>query len=294
MKHLRFANRIAALVLVLAMLFSLAACNRGETEPSGSSSASSEPTSSSSSIPPFINPLDDPDLSAVATPEKPTGELLQKITDAYNQNNDVVGWLTVADTTIDDPIVQYTDNVYYERKNLAKQYDFYGCYWADYECVLGDRNALSQNTIIYGHSMNDNPEDVKFSQLKHYLDIDYLKSHPYIYFSTPEDEMAWKVFAVSTVDTQLAYNHPEMKTEDFMSLIQELKDRSHFDIDVDVKSTDKILLLSTCTYPTGYSNPTIDEQTKFLIVARLVRPGEQIDATLEAVPNEDQKQPQYR
>ena len=103
----------------------------------------------------------------------------------------------------------------------------------------------------------------------------------------------WKVFAVSTVDTNLAYNHPDLSDADFMNLISELKDCSVYDIDVDVKSTDKILLISTCTYPTNYTNVQLDESTKYLIVARLLRPGEEETATVEMTVNEDVKKPQY-
>ncbi|MFR9189989.1 MAG: class B sortase [Anaerotruncus massiliensis (ex Togo et al. 2019)] len=130
---------------------------------------------------------------------------------------------------------------------------------------MGNRNELSQNTIIYGHSMSDtirdDPEQDKFTQLKKYLDIEWAKKHPYIYFSTAEDDMTWKVFAVSYVDTKLSYNLPEYKDQNFNELIAELKDRSQFDIDVDVTPSDKILILSTCTYPTGYTNKAIDEAT---------------------------------
>ena len=60
---------------------------------------------------------------------------------------------------------------------------------------------------------------------------------------------------------------------------------------MDVNTSDKILLLSTCTYPTGYSNPTIDEATKFLVVARLVRPGEATPDTVEITANPSPKAP---
>ena len=248
--------------------------------------------------------MEDVDLTPVAEPVAPEGELLEKLNKAYNVNNDVVGWIRVPDTLIDNEVLQYvstppqaSDNLYYERKDINKNYSFYGCYWADYENKIGNRNELSQNTIIYGHSMSDtirdDPEQDKFTQLKKYLDIEWAKKHPYIYFSTAEDDMTWKVFAVSYVDTKLSYNLPEYKDQNFNELIAELKDRSQFDIDVDVTPSDKILILSTCTYPTGYTNKAIDEATKFLICARLVRPGEATPDTLEMAVNPDPKKPQY-
>ena len=294
MKQLQFSTRAAALLLALVMVLTFAACGqRGSESSSSEPSASSEPSSpSQSSVPEFVNPLGDVDLSAISEPVTPSEDLLTKINDAYNVNNDVIGWLSIPDTNVDDPILYHpTDNLYYERRNLSGGYDWYGCYWADYECVFGDRNSISQNTIIYGHSMDDNPEGLKFSQLKKFLDIDFAKNHPYLYFSTPEDDMTWKIFFVGYVDTKLAYNYPEMKTEDYQALLDELDARNQYEYDVDVNTSDKILLLSTCTYPTGYSNPTIDEATKFLVVARLVRPGEATPDTVEITANPNPKKP---
>lgn len=303
MKQVHAPNRLIALLLAVTMLLSAAACGGRETSPDASSSTPQD--TSSTGVPAFVNPLPDADLSAVAEPKKPEGDLLEKLNTAYNQNNDVVGWLSVPDTTMDDPVMFCENDAntqndpdpenrnFYQRRDINKQYDWYGSYWVDYECKLGDRNELSRNTIIYGHSMDDDPEGLKMSQLKKYNDIEWAKQHLYIYFSTAEDEMVWKVFAVSTVDTNLAYNHPDLSDADFMNLISELKDRSVYDIDVDVKSTDKILLISTCTYPTNYTNVQLDESTKYLIVARLLRPGEEETATVEMTVNEDVKKPQY-
>ena len=222
MKRLHLSNRLIALFLAIAMLLTMAACGErakpGEDEGPSSSDVSSQPK-----IPAFINPLEDVDLTPVAEPVAPEGELLEKLNKAYNVNNDVVGWIRVPDTLIDNEVLQYvstppqaSDNLYYERKDINKNYSFYGCYWADYENKIGNRNELSQNTIIYGHSMSDtirdDPEQDKFTQLKKYLDIEWAKKHPYIYFSTAEDDMTWKVFAVSYVDTKLSYTCPSIRT----------------------------------------------------------------------------------
>ena len=109
------------------------------------------------------------------------------------KNEDTVGWLTVPGTTIDEVVVQAPDNDYYLRRNNMKQSDFNGCYYADYRTNLGARKDLSKNVVIYGHSMDDNPDGARFSQLKKYLDIEYCKQNPYLYFSTPEAELTWQI-----------------------------------------------------------------------------------------------------
>ena len=93
MKQSKFATRAAALLLALAMTLSFAACGeRGSESSTSEPSASSEPsTSSQSSVPEFVNPLGDVDLSAISEPVTPSEDLLTKINDAYNVNNDVIG-----------------------------------------------------------------------------------------------------------------------------------------------------------------------------------------------------------
>lgn len=286
MKQIHLSTRIIAMLLALAMLFSMTACGNSAETASGDDAASDAEVK----VPAFINPLPDVDLSTIAQPEPPAADLLEKINKSYNQNNDVEGWLHVPNTTIDNEVLQYTDNVYYERRDITKGYNWYGSYWADYEGKLGDRNSISKNTIIYGHSMDDNPESVKFSQLKKYLDPDFAAANPYIYLSTPEDNMTWKIFSVMYTDTNLPFNHPNMNNADFMKLVGEAQARSKFDFDVDVNASDKILTLSTCTYLFGNQN----DYTRFVVMARLVRPGEKIEPSVKLEVNADAKPPQYK
>ena len=89
-------------------------------------------------------------------PSEPEKETLDKIAAAQAQNSDVVGWLTIPNTTIDAEVLQKVgDNVYYERRDITQKYNWYGCYYADGGNTFGTRNDLTKNTIIYGHNMND-------------------------------------------------------------------------------------------------------------------------------------------
>lgn len=295
MKQFRFPGRLPALLLALSMVFSLAACGGGDKPEDPSSSAPS------ASVPAFINPLPDVDLSKIAKPNPPSADLLAKINTAYNQNDDVVGWLKVPNTTIDNEVlfnatdgdlIAAGDISFYERRDITKAYSWYGCYWADYESVFGDRNSISQNTVVYGHSMDDNPEGVKFSQLKKYADQTFAENNPYIYFSTPEDDMVWEVFSVAYTDVYWGYNHPQYTNEKYTELLTGAKERSKFNFDVDVNSSDKILTLSACTYPS--QNKEIYEQARFVIMARLVRPGETLKTTTKVTVNPSPVPPTFK
>lgn len=242
-------------------------------------------------------------------PVKPAQDVLDKLNEKIAINEDVVGWLRVPDTEIDEHILQKTDwdvsknGEYYERKDINGQYDWFGSYFADYESTVGDRNEMSHIVTIYGHSMNDNIDSDKFSKLKRYKDQKFAEEHPYFYLTTPTDDMVFKVFGVIYTDWKyLPYYYPDekslqdakktqkdLKIDTIQGVIDEMKARSLFDFDVEVDSSDKLVVLSTCTYLYGKTQEE-QEQYRFLVVGRLVRPDEDTSAaTVKLEENKDVK-----
>lgn len=298
LKRSRFSTRLTAALLAAVMALSMAACGKDNEESSSSSSSSdsssSESSSSSSSKPEKEKPVK---LDPIA-PEKAA---LDKLNEKVAINGDVVGWLTVPDTEIDEEILHkpvspdynpQKEGEFYERRNINQQYEWYGSYFADYDARFGqDRNDLSNVTTIYGHSMDDNPDSLKFSKLKRYVEKEFAEQHPEIQFTLPEDQTTWKVFSASYVNTDLPFYYPNLSGPELDGLIQGLKDYSLYDYDIEVKNTDKVMILSTCTYLFG-STPKEHEKYRFLVAARLVRPGESTGETVaKLVPNEDRKKP---
>ena len=218
-----------------------------------------------------------PDTPAVEEPEAPKGDpitppnISQKMKDAYANNSDTIGWLTVPNTTIDNSVLQTTDNVYYYRLDENRNYSFPGVFWADYENTFGERDMLSSNTIIYGHNINTNDDKngVRFSQLFHYVDKEFAKANPYVFFSTLEEEnMAFQIFSTAYTTTAFHYIEVEnMSSLQFNNFLNEVKLRSEYSFpDVDVNSNDKVIVLSTCSYKLGYPN----DDTRFIVVGKLV------------------------
>lgn len=293
-------KRIAALMLAATMLF-MSSC--GSKDNSSSASQSSDSSASSSTV-------DEPAPEPVhLEPVKPAQETLDKLNEKIAINKDVVGWLRVPDTEIDEHVLQKKDwdvsknGEYYERKDINGQYDWFGSYFADYESTVGDRNEMSNIVTIYGHSMNDNIDSDKFSKLKRYKDQKFAEEHPYLYLTTPTDDMVFKVFGVIYTDWKyLPYYYPDekslqeaKKTQSYLKIgslqgvIDEMKARSLFDFDVEVDASDKLLVLSTCTYLYGKTQEE-QEQYRFLVVGRLVRPDEDISAaTVKVEENKDVK-----
>lgn len=247
--------------------------------------------------------------SFLPSKKHPYSKIKEKIEKHNNINEDVVGWLKIPGTNIDEPIL-FTDenNTYYEKRdwqginypdNNYKNYKITATF-ADYRTKFGETwKSTSRNTVLYGHNWTNlrDPLDIgnkdkhkMFAQLPSYVDKKFASEHPYIYYSTGENEGIWKVFAVAycELNKNFFYNRPNPSKEAFQELIDEWKDRTMFDFNVDVDTSDRLLTLSTCTRAYNMGN-----QQRFVVVARLLRPGESEKDTVKVTVNKDMKQPQF-
>lgn len=288
---MKLCKRLFSLGLSVLLAASLAAC--GSSEPAVEASASE---SSSSSSEEFYNPVSQPASSASSSeaeePSEPEQEIVEKLEAQKKLNKDTVAYLSLPNTGIEDFVVQAKDNDYYLRRNNLGSYEFSGCYYADYRNKITNRTGLSQNTVIYGHNLDDNKDGVQFAKLLHYLDLDYAKEHPYIYLTVGDDEMIFKIFAVFYTNwrkfdyIQTDFQNPA----DFNALVKEAKEYSEHNFNVDVASTDKIITLSTCTYKFGGIS---NKDQRYVVMGRLLRSGETVDDTLNIVSNPSHKVPTF-
>lgn len=293
MKNHSSLRTLVCLVLAVALTLAVAACGGDPAESPSSddggsliSSGSSSKTSSSSGSG-STSGSDSSNSEGTASTGNVQKDMLTKMAAFDQKNEDTVGWLTVPGTTIDEVVVQAPDNDYYLRRNNMKQSDFNGCYYADYRTNLGARKDLSKNVVIYGHSMDDNPDGARFSQLKKYLDIEYCKQNPYLYFSTPEAELTWQIFAVYYTDINFDYIDPNPDAAKFTNMVSEMKQRSQFVFDVDVSATDTILTLSTCTY----KETTNRSNYRYVVQAKLLPAGASLTTPVKVEVNPSPKSP---
>lgn len=299
-------KRILAMLLAAMMLMSASACSGRE-----------KPVEDEPEV-----PQEQPETPV--EPEKPETpeeeevvveipEQGDKLKEWIAKNSDVVGWLQIPDTNINNPIVLPPSNapMFYERKDEEKNYSAVGCYWMDYECGTGATSAdLFPSTVIYGHNVDyggtainpyssnvgtaavDEPDGDRFSQLFHFADMEWAKEHPYIYYSTPEEDMLWEVFAVAYTDNfnyiYVLKDRNVSKTEpitagQMMNIVNTAREYSEYDYsDVVVDGDDKILTLSTCTYKYGKR-----EDLRFIVMAKLVTEDDKLVETANITVNED-------
>ncbi len=135
--------------------------------------------------------------------------------------------------------------------------------------------------------MDDNPDGARFSQLKKYLDIDYCKENPYIYFSTPESSLTWQIFAVYYTDIAFDYIDTDPDDIKYANIISEAKQRSQFIFDVDVGINDNILTLSTCTY----KETTNRSNYRYVVMAKLLPAGASLTTPVKVEVNPSPKSP---
>lgn len=253
---MKLTTRLLALLLALCMVFAFAACGKDPANP--------DPVDPSNPAGP-VDPAN-PDDPTQPTKEEQLKELqktmLENTLAMQQKNKDTIGWIYIDGTTVNDVVVKVNyndDNKYYLRRNANGENDNDGCYYADWRCKTGNRNSISKNTVVYGHNLGRSANGLipdyqnhangpKFAQLLKYQEEEFAKTHPYIYYSTIEEDMVWQVFAVFYTDIKFDYIEPNPADATFNSLLKKAQDLSFYNYDVEVSSNDKILTLSTCTY----------------------------------------------
>ncbi len=189
------------------------------------------------------NPDDNEKPEETEKPEtKPINNDVNSLT-AINQ--DTVGWLKVNNTNVDYPVVQYSDNDYYLTHNFKNQKDTSGWIFLDYRA---DAENLSQNNIIFGHNMYYS--GVMFGTLYKTKQSNWYKNpeNQIIEFDTKYYKLKWKIFSIYVVpitnDYLIADFSTPQKFQDFLDLIT---NRSIYNFNTPVATSDKIITLSTCS-----------------------------------------------
>ena len=105
---------------------------------------------------------------------KPSTEETKSFDDFRAMNNDVIGWLTVYDSTIDYPVVRSPkSNDDYLSKNPEGNWEGSGSLFLDHD---NKADFSDFNTIIYGHHMAG---PAMFGEIDEFLNKDYFDKHEY-------------------------------------------------------------------------------------------------------------------
>lgn len=167
--------------------------------------------------------------------------------DLEKENEDIVAWLYSKDTVINYPVVQGSDNSYYLNRLFNGEWNFKGTLFVDYRDEAPFENF---NTIIYGHRMKDGS---MFKSLGEYRDTaGYYKEHNVMKLFTKEKKYELQIFGAATIpsDSEM-YNMwitDESAKQNYINWILENNEIPDYDGSVQVTPSDKLVMLSTCTY----------------------------------------------
>lgn len=189
-------------------------------------------------------------------------EVLEEYKKLLNENKKLIGWLKIDDTNIDYPVVQTTDNEYYQDHNLKQEYDKNGSIFMDKDC---DVFKPSTNYILYGHHMKSGN---MFGKLDLYASESYCKKHPLIQFDTIYEKGVYQVMYVfrSRVykEEDVVFKYYQFidanSEQEFDSYMAEMEAASLYDTGVRASYTDRLLTLSTCDYQ--------EKDGRFVVVAK--------------------------
>lgn len=158
-------------------------------------------------------------------------------------NSDTVGWIKLANTNINYPVVQSDDNRYYLTHSFTQAQSEAGAIFLDYRNNLDE---LSKNNIIYGHGRLDGS---MFGSLSQVLESSWLQdpTNHYVYLSTPTKQLIFKIVSVYTIQKESYYLTSYFSNNDYFNqFLQTILQRSTFDFQEVLTAEDKILTLSTC------------------------------------------------
>lgn len=173
------------------------------------------------------------------------------------RGQDVVAWIYSENTPIDYPVMQGDDNDYYLDHLYNGQYHKGGSIFMDYR---NDARLTDKNTVLYGHHLRSGR---MFASLENYKKQEYYNEHPVMFYLSEYGDYKIEIFAGAVVSGDNGVPRSFESDDEFAGYIADLKNRSTFTSNVDIKKEDKIITLSTCTY--DFQN------ARYMVIGKLVK-----------------------
>ncbi len=132
----------------------------------------------------------------------------RSIGELYLQNEDMVGWISIAGTTLNYPVMQTKNNPnFYLKHNFEKEYSDLGVPYIQENCDI----LNSDNLIIYGHHIKGGK---MFGALEDYKSKSFYEEHKTIQFDTLTEAAEYEIVAVFKT---VAYSAEGYRYYDFVN-----------------------------------------------------------------------------
>lgn len=143
-----------------------------------------------------VSQIAEPTVTAAQTETEPTEQPAaeRNIQALITENADCIGWLSIDGTNISYPVMHTpSDPQKYLRQNFYGKYSQSGVPFLDGRC-----STDGGNLIIYGHNMKNG---TMFSDLKKYLNTDFLNAHRTVRLETADGVFLFTVTEVRRTNT---------------------------------------------------------------------------------------------
>ena len=160
-----------------------------------------------------VSQIAEPAVTATQTESEPTEQPAaeRNIQALIAKNADCIGWICIDGTNISYPVMHTpSDPQKYLRRNFYGKYSQSGVPFLDGRCDL-----QSTNLIIYGHNMKNG---TMFSDLKKYLNTDFLNAHRTVRLETADGVQSFIVTEALKTNTSDAW-YDRIAAEDDRHLI---------------------------------------------------------------------------
>mgnify|MGYP002577746235 CR=1 FL=1 len=138
-----------------------------------------------------VSQIAEPTVATAQTESEPAEQSAaeRNIQALITENADCIGWLSIDGTNISYPVMHTpSDPQKYLRRSFYGQYSQSGVPFLDGRC-----STVGGNLIIYGHNMKNG---TMFSDLKKYLNTDFLNSHRTVRLETADGVFLFTVTEV--------------------------------------------------------------------------------------------------
>lgn len=157
-------------------------------------------------------------------------------------NTDVIGWIQIADTPVDYPLLDAADNQYYLNHTYDRQWSSYGSIFLE---PRNNPDLSEKHLVIYGHNMVN---ESMFGSLLAYKQQEYADSHNTITICMPGKDLTYRVFSAYTAHVDsVTYRMSFSDDASFTEMTNYMKENSVIYSDAMPAAGDQILTLSTCT-----------------------------------------------
>ena len=163
-----------------------------------------------------------------------------------NENADIYAWIYIPGTNVDYPVLQHASNdAFYLNHDMKGKKAACGSIYTE------KKNAKDFNdnhTVLYGHNMKNG---TMFKTLHSYNDKKFFEENKYIYVYTEEDTRVYQIYgAYEYDDRHLLENFATENAGEYQKYLESVKKLGdacgHFNRDLSLNSSDKIITLSTC------------------------------------------------